>query len=168
MYDAASTDKDEKRFCTLNLFGAKRYRPDNKNVPKPHIIFQASKFQTAAEWHDQEEAREWDPRVVVSFQPNAWCDAQTHMHGLFEVLGPINKLLKDKESDMRGVAFEDNLSSHLTDVVMEFWEREMDMFVPPCFVPPKMMEIIQVIDRHVGIRYKKAVYRDVRKDEAPE
>ena len=164
VFDSTSGDKDEKRFCTLNLFGAMRHRADGKNVPAPHIIFRASKFQTADEGHDRNEAEEWDPRVRVSFHPNAWCDAQTHMHGVREVLGPVNQHLQDEGSEMRGVVFEDNLSSHRTDAVFDFWETEMDMFEPPRFVPPNMTDIVQVIDRHIGIRYKRAVYRAFRKE----
>ena len=61
------------------------YRLDGRNIPKPHIVFQASGFRKGSEWHDQDEVALWDTRVVVSFQENAWVDAQTHMFGLQEV-----------------------------------------------------------------------------------
>ena len=38
------------------------------NFPKSHINFKASKFQTADDWHDQEERNGWDLRVVVFFR----------------------------------------------------------------------------------------------------
>ena len=44
VYDAIGKDSDIKRFCTLNLFGAMMYREDGLNVPKPHIVFEASGF----------------------------------------------------------------------------------------------------------------------------
>ena len=39
VYDAVSTDTNLKRFCTLNLFGCMRIRPDKENFPKPHVVF---------------------------------------------------------------------------------------------------------------------------------
>ena len=85
VYDAIGKDSDVKRFCTLNLFGAMWNREDGLNIPKPHLVFEASCFKKGSEWHDQEEVSLWDTRVVVSFQENAWVDAQTHMFGLKEV-----------------------------------------------------------------------------------
>lgn len=61
-----------------------------KNLPKPHVVFKAAKFQTADEWYYQEEASKWDSHVVASFQENAWVDAQTHMYGLQAVLGLVS------------------------------------------------------------------------------
>ena len=61
-----------------------------------------------------------------------------------------------------GVNFEDNLSSHNTLEVLEFWKTHLKNFVAPQFVPANLTDIIQVIDRHIGIIYKRAVYRAVR------
>ena len=58
--------------------------------------------------------------------------------------------------------FEDNLSSHKTEAVLKFWETELKNFLPPQFVPANLTDIIQVIDRHIGIIYKRAVYRAIR------
>ena len=81
---------DEKRFCSLNLTLPMELHEAIKNVdtihgldniynyPKAHIVFKAKKFQTADDWHDQEERQQWDPRVIVSFQENAWVDTVTH------------------------------------------------------------------------------------------
>ena len=66
--------------------------------------------------------------------------------------------------EMRGVTFEDNLSSHHTDATMDFWRSELPHFEEPRFVPAKMTEIIQVIDRHIGVQYKRAVYLAFRKE----
>ena len=85
VYDAIGKDSDIKRVCTLNLFGAMIYREDRLNVPMPHLVFHASGFRKGSEWQDKDEVALWDKRVVVSFQENAWVDAQTHMYGLEEV-----------------------------------------------------------------------------------
>jgi hypothetical protein len=136
---------------------------DMANLPKPHIVFNASKFQTAAEWHDQDEAKEWDSRCIVSFQPNAWVDAQTRMHGLKEVLGPIDKLLEIESTSVKGVVVEDNLSSHKTDDVIQYWKSELPHYTEPRFIPANMTMVLQVVDRHIGVRYKEAVYKEYRK-----
>ena len=158
VFDAIGNDSDVKRFCTLNLFGPMKLRADKANLPKPHLVFNASKFQTADEWFDQNERALWDDRVVVSFQSNAWVDTQTHVHGIKEVLGPIDRHLDWEKGEMKGLVFEDNLSSHKTDVALDCWKNELKCFMDPEFVPTKMTDTIQVIDRHIGIQYKRAVY----------
>ena len=82
VYNSVMNENDNNLFCSLNLTLPNELRPDGKNNPKPHVVFKASKFQTADNWHDQEERQQWDPRVIVSFHLNAWVDAKTHMHGL--------------------------------------------------------------------------------------
>jgi len=111
VYDAIGKDSDVKRFCTLSLFEAMRNREDGLNIPMPHLVFEGA-FRPGSEWHDQEEVSLWDDRVVVSFQPNAWVDAPTHMFGLKMVLGPINAHLGS--IGMKGVTFEDNVSAQKT------------------------------------------------------
>ena len=162
VYDAIGKDLDTKRFCTLNLYGAMELRDNRLNLPKPHLVFQATKFQTADDWHDQDERAEWDDRVVVSFQQNAWVDTRTHVHAMKEVLAPINNYLAGVEE--KGLVIEDNLSSHKTDEALDFWANELENFLMPEFVPPNMTEVIQVIDRHIGILYKRAVYRAMRRE----
>ena len=120
-------------------------RADLKNLPPPHLVFKASTFQTDDNWHDKDERDEWDPRVVVLFQPNVWVDAETHMHGLKEVLDPIENYLDNFGFGMQGVVFEDNLSSHRTKAVLDFWGDELPNFELPQFVPPNMTDIIQVL-----------------------
>jgi hypothetical protein len=60
------------------------------------------------------------------------------------VLGPINEVLKTEQ--MQGVVFEDNLTSHKTEAVMEFWDScpSLSEFIPPRFVPPNLTDIVQV------------------------
>lgn len=101
-------------------------------------------------------------RVVVSFQENAWVDGPTHRYGLKEVLGPINAHLV--EEDMQGVAFEDNLSAHKMESTMQFWgsDPSVSNFIPTQFLPAKLTDIVQVIDRDIGIIYKRAVYHACR------
>lgn len=75
------------------------------------------------------------------------------MYGLKDVLGPINNPLIGEKSKMKGVVFEDNPSSQKA---IELWNQELTLFTQPCFRPLKMKMIIQVVDRHVGV--KEAVY----------
>ena len=98
--------------------------------------------------------------MVVSFQENAWVDTKTHLHGLSEVMGPINEHLG--KIKMKGVQFEDNLSSHNREEVFKFWRENLEHFEPPRFVPKNMTEILQVVDRHLGILYKNAIYKGFR------
>ena len=121
VYDAVGKGADVKRFCTLNLIIPMTPRADGKNHPKLHVVFKG-KYQSADEWHDQNERSEWDEDVVVSFQENAWVDTKTHIHFLEHVVGPLNAAFE--ELGMRGVVFEDNLASHGTgpDSSNLFWE----------------------------------------------
>ena len=65
---------------------------------------------------------------------------------------------------MRGLVIEDNLSSHKTELVNDFWKDELTQYDLPIFVPPNMTSYLQVVDRHIGIRYKKYVYRMYRRE----
>ena len=129
VYDAVMDPTNEKRFCSLNLtlpmdlhdefkkvktiYGLKNIH----NYPRAHVVFKATKFQTANEWHDQDNRKKGDSSVVVLFQENAWIDTKTHLRGIAEVIGPINEYLGNLK--MKGVQFEDNLSSHDRDVIHE-------------------------------------------------
>ena len=144
MFDASSKSSDEKRFCTLNLFYPMEVDiEDPWNLPRPHVVF-SGKLQTADQWHDQAERELWDPDVAVSFQPNAWVDTPTHTYGLKECLGPINDHLAKVDSNMKGLVFEDNLSTHQTELTMKYWEEELAHFMAPFFLPPNMTDILQV------------------------
>ena len=174
VYDSVMVPNDEKRFCSLNLTVPMELHEalmntetvlgleKTYNYPKAHVVFKASKFMTADEWHDQDERRKWDARVIVSFQENAWVDTKTHLHYLKEVMWPVNQYLG--EENMMGIVFEDNLSSHNRDEVFSYWREILDHFEAPQFVPKNMTEIIQVVDRHLGIQYKLAVYVGFRKE----
>ena len=164
VYDSMTTNGDEKRFATLNLFFPMLRRDDMTNIPKSHIVFCATSFQMADQWHDQEERQKWHKDVVVSFQENAWVNARTHIHGLCEVLGAINELLGNENSNMKGLVIEDNLSSHKTESAENFWAKDLKNFSFPVYVPPNMTSFLQVVDRHIGIRYKYYVYLMYRKE----
>lgn len=41
---------------------------------------------------------------------------------------------------------------------MAFWGEELPNFAELQFLPPNMTELLQVIDRHIGVRYKEYVY----------
>ena len=67
------------------------------NLPRPHIIFAVSFFQTAEEF-DPEEAKQYHQGVIVSFAPNAWVNEEVHSRGLQECLGPqIQRITKAKQ-----------------------------------------------------------------------
>ena len=68
------------------------------------------------------------------------------------------------DTDMQGLTIEDNLSTHLTEATLNYWANELTNFLPPKMLPANMTDIIQVIDRHIGIRYKRAVYLAMRKE----
>ena len=70
----------------LNATLPMELRPDGKNLPKAMVVFEC-KFQTGDEWHNEEKHCQWHPDVAVSFQPNAWVDIQTHIHGLAQLVG---------------------------------------------------------------------------------
>ncbi len=63
--------------------------------------------------------------------------------------GPHQQALKEEGSGMQGLTIEDNLSSHMTEEVLKFREREPTEFAPPEFVPPRITEVVQVIDCHL-------------------
>ena len=78
------------------------------------------------------------------------------------MMKPIYEELGD--NDEIGMVFKDNLSSHKTDEVLAFWDDELPNFSDPRFIPANMLENLQVIDRHIGIRYKEDVYLSARKE----
>eukprot|EP00956_Cyclotella_meneghiniana_P020812 scaffold37180_cov23-Cyclotella_meneghiniana.AAC.2 len=43
-------------------------------------------------------------------------------------------------------------------------KKELPNFDPPIFVPPNMTSYLQVVDRHIGVRYKNYVYKEYRKE----
>jgi hypothetical protein len=153
-----SLDFDNKHFCTLNLFVPMKVCPDLKNVPKPHLVFRAA-TKGGEDWADADEREQWHPDVVVSFQDNAWVDAQTNIYSLQKVLKPVDNFLG--EEGKKGVLFEDNLSSHLTDAVVEHWSQELENFFQPRYYPANLSLVLQAINRHLGICYKVAVTKAV-------
>ena len=159
VYDAAGKDLDTNHFCTLNLCGPMLLRDDKANQTKPHLVFRGA-FKDGEDWRDQDEKDQWDPRVVVTFQENAWIDGKSHMLFLEKVLGPVNARLK--QLGLKGVIFQDNLSSYTTEDVKEFFAEKMDQFCEPKFIPALMTFILQVIDRHIGKMYKYRVYLKFR------
>ena len=140
----------------LNLIAPIKRRADGSNLPKLHLVFQASGFKTGEEW-EQDEVAEWHPGVIVLFQKKAWVDDLTHMHGLELMLGDIDKTTARKLKRGRG-GVEDNLSAHKTDEVMEFWTEQLPTFSNAQFIPAKQPPRVQMIDCHCGIQYKNYVY----------
>lgn len=163
VYDAVGNENDFRRFCTLDLVIPMKVTDDLSNLPKPGVVFSASKFMTAEEWHDQEEAAEWDDRVVVSFQDNAWVDSETHQHHLREQMKPIDTWCESKGS--KGIIFQDQLSSYLTGISVATFEEELPNFLPPRYYPSQMSFVLQAVDRHIGKVYKMRVYRAIRAEQ---
>ena len=116
--DTTYDSSDVKRFCTLNLTTPTKVEDDLSKLVRPHLVFRATRFvrgedQNQKNEDDSLERELWDKRVVVSFQENAWVDAQTILYGL-----PKARLVYDQFP--LSVQFEDNLSSHKTPAVNEF------------------------------------------------
>ena len=61
-----------------------------------------------------------------------------------------------------GVQIEDKLSVQQVKKVLAFWRDVFGHFEFPRFVPKNMTEIIKVVDRHIGIQYKLAIYKRFR------
>ena len=86
IYVCVVNEKDLKRFWTLNLLAPMKLLPDKSNLTHVQIVFQCDAgFQYGDYWHDTEERAQWDPRVIVSFQGNAWVEEQTHIYALKNV-----------------------------------------------------------------------------------
>ena len=56
-----------------------------------------------------------------------------------------------------GVQFEDNLGSHKTDMSVAAWKTLLSMFHLPRYYPANLTGVVQPIDRHIGIIFKRAV-----------
>ena len=159
--DSLRKSKDMKRFATLDLTIVMKPHPSGRNVPKPHIIFKAKHTQPGTSWNLAEQ-QEWDPDVVVSFHPNAYVDWESNLLGLQQVMKPINDYLE--ESNVKGVYYEDNFSAHKKESVADYWKSDLQQFKPPQYYPPDLTMSLQPVDAHIGIRYKKAVYKTVRNE----
>ena len=160
IWDSTKNDSDEKRFCTLDLEIPMKVKADRSNVRKPHVIFFASEFRTAEEWEEKQngvyERDMWDPRVLVSFQKHAWMDSRTNIHGIVNAGAACG--VSEPE-----VKFEDNLSSHKTEEVIEAWTKYLPNSTQMLF-PANMTWCLQPIDRHIGKQYKSHVYKGIRSE----
>ena len=58
----------------------------------------------------------------------------------------------------------DNLTVHTTNSAMQMWDNNFDNFFRANFVPANHTNSLQVLDRHIGIKYKKENYVNFRKD----
>ena len=162
IWDGVGGESDDKRFCTLNLWIPMEPREDGKNNIKPVLVFRASKFTPGDKWSLSNEREKWDPRVDVCFQENAWVDTRTNIFTIEKASECVSDWLK--EEDILGVQFEDNLSSHKTEESQSAWKTSLPNFRPPRYYPPRLTGVVQSIDRHVGIHYKRGVYTDVREE----
>lgn len=157
VWDSITKSSDCKRFATLNLTIPMDVAADKSNLPKPHLIFSCkSGFKEGGEWAENER-KEWSDAVHVSFQENAWADSETCVYAL-------EALKEDVVSAMNGlnpVLFEDNLSSHKTNIVEEAWKSKLPGWRHH-FFPPNLTWALQPVDRHIGKTYKTDVYKAIR------
>ena len=87
IWDATFDSGDTKRFCTLNLTITMEVSDDFSNLVRPHIVFKVTKFVRGEDWTQKNQSGTferdlWDNRVDVSFQSNAWVDAETNLYCL--------------------------------------------------------------------------------------
>ena len=118
IWDSTFDASDTKRFCTLNLTIPMEVSDDRSNLIRPHLVFKATKYYRGEDWTVKNdtgiyERDLWEKRVDVSFQSNAWVDAQTNLYGL-------SKAKPVLDAGDQTVWFEDNLSSHKTAAVLQF------------------------------------------------
>ena len=69
---------------------------DLSNMVRPHLVFKATRFVRGEDWSKKDEngifERDfWDKRVDVSFQENAWVDAETNLYGLSKAKPVLDK-----------------------------------------------------------------------------
>jgi hypothetical protein len=157
-------ESDSKRFCSLDLMIPMEVLPDFSNLPKPHVVFRATSFKTAADWvgltTDGRLERDcWHPNVTVSFQKCAWVDTQTNVYGMQQLAG-LRDVLIQKGAKV-AVKFEDNQSAHKTDQALASMERFLANWIQVLY-PPNLTHCLQPVDRHIGIQYKRDVYDAVR------
>lgn len=170
--DSVGKDCDLKRHSTAALHvpmmpirdpdDATRYL----NLHPVHCIF-ANKFcpgedfTGAGEEEGSLEREAWDPRVTVSMQEKAWMDGKTNTYAI--------KMTKDMHDDLvkhgftTGMLIEDNLGSHSTPIVIKAWDEYLPNWVKKLY-PKGLTWGLQVVDRHIGIQYKRAVYIGLRKE----
>ena len=72
-------------------------------------------------------------------------------------MGTINEHLG--EVKMRGVQIEENIFIHQVEKVLAFWRDMLGHFELSRFMAKNMTEIIQFVDRHIGILYKLVIYK---------
>ena len=60
--------------------------------------------------------------MIVSCQENTWIEARTHIHGLEQMLKPVNDVLEGES--LNGVIFEDSISSHPKNTVLAHFRDE--------------------------------------------
>ena len=157
IWDSTYDSKDVKRFCSLNLTIPMSVEEDLSNLVRPHLVFKGTKFVMGENWTKKDadgnqEKDLQDKRVDVSFQANAWVDTETNLYGLSKANVVFEKYAQ-------AVQFEDNLSSHKTPAVLAY-QRTTNC--SQRLYPPDLTQVLQPIDRHIGIQYKTAVYKAIR------
>ena len=98
----------------------------------------------------------------VCFQENAWVDTRTNVYSLKKMAECLGDWME--ENELVGVQFEDNLGSHKTSESNQAWRTLLPLFRPPRYYPARLTGVVQPIDRHIGIIFKRAVYKSLREE----
>ena len=165
VFDSTSKGSDSKRFCTLNLFIPMLcVMPDvaagiRGNYSRPCVMFQA-KEKEGDDWFDEAEREKWGD-CHVTFNPHAWADQEQSRLALINWSQDLGFGTGTDSVEYAGVFTEDNLGSHKTPMLMDWWEDNMPQWVHR-YYPPNLTWCLQPVDRHVGIVYKLAVYQAIR------
>lgn len=60
-------------------------KSDKSSLTRAHLFFQASGFKEGKDCGDKDKIVQCKPRVIVSFQENAWLDTNTYIHGMTNI-----------------------------------------------------------------------------------
>ena len=134
----------EKRQCTVQL----TVFADGKARVKPLLIFRGKGLRIAAA-----ETRQYDGRVVVRFQENAWCDEEMMK---FWIRSMWRRPFGEDASRSK-LLVADVHRAQTTDAVQEMLLRECHTAV--ALVPPGTTSLVQPLDVSVNSEFKSIVER---------
>ena len=130
----------DKRQATLQLM----IRAEGEQTVKPTVVFRGAGKVSSA------EVEEYDKRVHVLFQKNAWMDEATNMKWVNEVLIPG---ISDKKNE--NILFADNVSFQLLEGFHQVCRKKANMIV--YMLPPNQTDKVQPIDQGEGYLMKKKI-----------
>ena len=130
----------DKRQATLQLM----IRAEGEQTVKPTVVFRGAGKVSLA------EAEEYDKRVHVLFQKNAWMDEATNMKWVNDVLIPG---ISDKRNE--NILFADNVSFQLLEGFHQACRKKANMIV--YMLPANQTDKVQPIDQGEGYLMKKKI-----------